>query len=520
MADITKGVRAFTIGTAISRVLGLVRESVFAYLFGAGRSTDAFNAAFRIPNLLRDLFAETALSAAFVPVLTEQKQKSKEAENLLASNIFNTLLLVVGIISILGIFLSPYLAGIIAFGFGNIPNKLSLTASLTSIIFPFLLFVALAAWAMSFLNTEGEFFIPSLAPAFFNIFSIATPIVLYVYFTNRGVDPIYGMAIGVTVGGLMQLFIQLPRLLKKGFRYKFYINFKDPAFQKMMVLFVPVAIGLAGSRINVAVSTFLVSLLEERSMTWLNYAFRIMHLPLGLFGIAVSAVALPALSKFVVERNLIEIRKTLFDSLKLVFFLTIPTSIIIAFLSHPITSMIYEHGRFTTFDTNATAQALILYIIGIPFMAGLRNVAVVFYAYKDARTPMYASFVSIVLNVILNIALMRAIGFLAFPLTTTISAFINIFILFWVLPGKIGTFDIKPMIKYFILLAIAAVIGGLLGMILNNFIATRFGISLLVRIFNIIVSGTTSIVVFYFTSLILGLSEVKEYLMKLVRGKG
>ena len=518
MADITKGVRAFTFGTAISRVLGLVRESVFAYLYGAGKSTDAFNAAFRIPNLLRDLFAETALSAAFVPVLTEQKQKSKDAENLLASNIFNTLLLVVGVVTVLGIFLSPYLAGIIAFGFGNIPSKLNLTASLTSIIFPFLLFVALAAWAMSFLNTEGEFFIPSLAPAFFNIFSIATPIALYAYFTSRGMDPIYGMAIGVTVGGLMQLLIQVPRLFKKGFRYKFYINFKDPAFRKVMVLFVPVAIGLAGSRINVAVSTFLVSLLAERSMTWLNYAFRIMHLPLGLFGVAVGAVALPTLSKFVIEKNLTEVRKTLFDSLKLVFFLTIPTSIIIAFLSHPITSMIYEHGRFTTFDTNATAQALILYIIGIPFIAGLRNIAVVFYAYKDARTPMYASFVSIVLNVILNIALMRAIGFLAFPLTTTISAFINIFILFWVLPGKIGTFDIKPMIKYFILLAIAAVIGGLLGMILNNFIATRFGISLQVRIFNIIVSGTTSIVVFYFTSLILGLSEVKEFLKRLLKG--
>ncbi len=520
MADITKGVRAFAIGTAISRVLGLVRESVFAYLFGAGRSTDAFNAAFRIPNLLRDLFAETALSAAFVPVLTEQKQKSKDAENLLASNIFNTLLLVVGIISVLGIFLSPYLAGIIAFGFGNIPSKLTLTANLTAIIFPFLLFVALAAWAMSFLNTEGEFFIPSLAPAFFNIFSIATPIVLYVYFINRGADPIYGMAIGVLVGGLMQLLIQLPRLFKKGFRYKFYLNFKDAEFRKMMVLFIPVAIGLAGSRINVAVSTFLVSLLEERSMTWLNYAFRIMHLPLGLFGIAVGTVALPMFSKFVVENNLTEIRKTLFDSLKLVFFLTVPTSIIIAFLSHPITSIIYEHGRFTPFDTNATAQALILYIIGIPFIAGLRNIAAVFYAYKEAKTPMYASFASIVLNVILNIILMRVIGFLAFPLTTTISAFINILILFWVLPNKIGTFDIKPMIKYFVILAISAVIGGGLGMILNNFITVQFGVSLLSNVLNIIVCGIVSLTIFYFSCLILGLDEVRGYLMKLVRGKG
>ena len=282
MTDIARGVRSFTIGTAISRVMGLARESVFAFLFGAGRSTDAFNAAFRIPNLLRDLFAETSLSAAFVPVLTEQKGKGKDAENLIASNIFNTLLLVVGVVSVAGIFLSPFLARIIAPGFGSTPEKLVLTGRLTAIVFPFLLFVALAAWAMSYLNTEGVFFAPSLAPAFFNVFSIAMPLALFAYYTHRGGDPIFGAAIGVTVGGLMQFAVQGPSLLKKGFKYRPYLNFRDPAFKKVMVLFVPVAIGLAGSRIIVFVNTVLVSFLEERSLTWLNYAFRVMPLPLGL----------------------------------------------------------------------------------------------------------------------------------------------------------------------------------------------------------------------------------------------
>ena len=282
MTDIARGVRSFTIGTAISRVMGLARESVFAFLFGAGRSTDAFNAAFRIPNLLRDLFAETSLSAAFVPVLTEQKGKGKEAENLIASNIFNTLLLVVGVVSVAGIFLSPFLARIIAPGFGSTPEKLVLTGRLTAIVFPFLLFVALAAWAMSYLNTEGVFFAPSLAPAFFNVFSIAMPLALFAYYTHRGGDPIFGAAIGVTVGGLMQFAVQGPSLLKKGFKHRPYLNFRDPAFKKVMVLFIPVAIGLAGSRIIVFVNTVLVSFLEERSLTWLNYAFRVMPLPLGL----------------------------------------------------------------------------------------------------------------------------------------------------------------------------------------------------------------------------------------------
>lgn len=520
MPDITKGVRAFTIGTAISRVLGLLRESVFAYLFGAGMSTDAFNAAFRIPNLFRDLFAETALSAAFIPVLTAEKQKGKQQQNLLASNVFNILLIIVGITVVLGIILSPYLVKIIAFGFGYVPNKLNLTANLTAIIFPFLLFIAFAAWAMGYLNTEQEFFIPSLAPAFFNILSIATPVLLYAYLVKQGIDPIFGMALGVLIGGLMQFLIQVPTLFKKGFHYKLYLNFLDPNFKKIFTLFIPVAIGLAASRINVAVDIALISFLEERSMTWLNYAYRIMHLPLGLFGIAVGTVALPTISKLVVEKKYEAVKSTLFDSLKLVFFLTVSTAIIIAFLSYPITRFIYERGRFTALDTNATTQALILYIIGVPFAAGIRNVAAVFYAHKDSKTPMYASFVAVGVNIALNLILMRIIGFRAFPLSTTISSFINILILLYFLPHKIGQFNIKPIIKYFVFLVIASVVGGFFGMILIKFLSNSLGVSFMYQILNILISGIVALVIFYGVCLMLGLGEVKSYVKNLTKGNG
>jgi putative peptidoglycan lipid II flippase len=520
MADITKGVRAFTVGTAISRVLGLVRESVFAYLFGAGRSTDAFNAAFRIPNLLRDLFAETALSAAFVPILSEQKQKNKEQENLLASNIFNILLIVVGVVVVFGIILAPYLTKIIAVGFGSVPHKLALTTGLTAVMFPFLLFIAVAAWAMGYLNTEREFFIPSLAPAFFNIFSIAVPLLFYSYLVNRGIDPIFGMACGVLLGGLMQFLIQIPLLFKKGFHYKVYLNFSDPYFKKILVLFIPVAMGLAASRINVAVDTILISLLEERSLTWLNYAFRIMYLPLGLFGVAVGTVALPTFSQYVAQEKFNEIRTTLFDSLKLVFFLTVSSAIIIAFLSTPITRLIYERGKFTAFDTNATAQALILYVIGIPFIAGLRNVAALFYAHKDAKTPMYASFVAVGIHIVLAVIFMRSIGFRAFPIATTVSSFINLFILIKLAPRKIGAIEIAPLIRYFVFLVIAATAGGVCGMIVNNIIAGEFGSSFLIQVGNIIVSGIIASAVFYGTCLILGLREIKNYVRRLVKGRG
>jgi len=517
MADITRGVRAFTVGTAISRVFGLVRESVFAFLYGAGRSTDAFVAAFRIPNLLRDLFAETALSAAFVPILTAEKQKGKDQQNLLASNIFNILLLAVGVIVVVGIIIAPYLVKIIAFGFGDIPNKQALTTSLTAIMFPFLLFVALAAWAMGYLNTEREFFFPSVAPAFFNIVSIAIPLLSYFYFIRRGIDPIYAMAYGVLIGGLLQFLIQIPVLFAKGFHYKLYINFRDPNLHKILALFVPVALGLAASRINVAVDTFLISFLEERSMTWLNYAFRVMHLPLGLFGIAVGTVALPTISQHIVDKKFEEAKVTLFDSLQLVFFLTITTSIIIAFLSQPITRIIYERGMFTSFDTYATTQALILYIIGVPFIAGIRNVAAVFYAYHDAKTPMYASFIAVALHIVISLGLMRIIGFRAFPLATTIASFINLAILMHKLPQKIGTFELSPLVDYSVRLVIASILGGFVGIILHRFLMTIFGLSFLGQISNLAISGGITLILCYSACMLLGVTEAKDYIKRFLR---
>jgi putative peptidoglycan lipid II flippase len=517
MADIAKGVRSFTLGTAISRVLGLVREQVFAYLFGAGTSTDAFNAAFRIPNLLRDLFAENALSAAFVPVLTDEKKKGQEAVNVFASNILNTLLLIVGAVSVAGIFLSPWLAGLIAPGFADVPGKLALTGNLTAVLFPFLLLIALAAWAMGVLNTEGAFFIPSLAPALFNVFSILVPVALFAYYTRTGGDPIYGMAIGVTVGGLMQLLVQVPLLHRKGFRYRFGVNFRAPEFRQAMALFVPVAIGLSGSRINVFVNTLLISNLEERSMTWLNYAFRIQHLPLGLFGIAVGTVALPALSRFVSDGKTGEVKTMLSDSLKMVLFLTLPTSALIAFLAHPITSVIYQHGRFRPEDTVPVAQILVLYMIGVPFISALRNVAAVFYASKDARAPMFASFTSVGLNIILNLALMHVLGYRAFPLSATIAAVVNILVLLWLLPKKIGAFDQRPLWTFAGLTSLASLIGGGAAAGLFHALRALAGASFFVNLAGIILCGAVGLVVFYGACCLLGVREVRSYVKRFTK---
>jgi len=517
MEDIARGVRSFTIGTTVSRILGLGREMVFAHLFGSSRSTDAFNAAFRIPNLLRDLFAETSLSAAFVPVLTEQKGKGKQQENLLASNILNTLLLVVGLITILGMIFSRPVASLVAMGFSQIPEKLSLTASLTFITFPFLLFVSLAAWAMSYHNTEGSFFIPSVAPAFFNVFSIAVPLAMFGWYTARGGDPIFGAAIGVTVGGLMQFFIQMPGVFRRGYRYRFHLNWRDPQFRKVMALFVPVAIGLAGSRINVFVNTILVSYLAERSMTWLNYAYRIMHLPLGLFGIAVGTVALPRFSRLVLDNKTDELKLSLIDSLKMVFFLTVPSSILIAFFSYPITRLIYQRGHFSPDDTTAVSQALILYVLGIPFISALRNVASVFYAHKDARAPMYASFASIALNIVMNLALMRPIGFLAFPLSASVASVVNIYILMRWLPRKIGEVNFSPVYGYFLKLTLVSAAAGLAGIHSFKALIPKFGLTFLPVLGLTLICGTISLLVFYFGCRLLRIGEVDAYLRRFLK---
>lgn len=517
MADIAKGVRSFTLGTALSRVLGLVREMVINHLFGAGLANDAFRAAFRIPNLLRDLFAENALSSAFVPVLTDEKKKGREAENRFASNILNTLLVVVGPLTLLGILTAGPLARAFVPGFDKIPGKLALTGQLTAVMFPFLLFIALAAWAMSVLNTNGSFFVPAVAPAVFNVFSFLTPLALFAYLRSRGMEPVLGAAIGVMTGGLMQFLVQVPGLYRGGFRYRFVVCFRDPAFRQALSLFVPVAIGLSGPRISFFVNTMLISSLPQKSLSWLESAYRVMHLPLGLFGIAIGAVALPAFARFVAAGDRDSVRSTLQDSLRMVLFLTVPTSILIAVLAGPITSLIYVHGRFTAADGTASAAILVLYMLGVPFMSALRNLAAVFFAHKDARTPMIASFIAVGCTIVLNLSLKGVLGIRAFPLSATISAVVNAGLLFVLLPRKIGSLHAAPLFSYFGRMILASLCGGGAAFGVARLVAGVLGHGRLAQLALVAAAGAGGAAVFYAAALLLGLDEVKAYVRRFLR---
>ncbi len=397
-----------SIAVMFSRVFGLAREMVFSRLFGAGFLYDAFIVGFRIPNLLRDLFAEGALSAAFVKVFTDyQINKSEKEAWRLASLIFNGLAVILSLVTIFGILLAPYYVPFIAWGFE--PEKARLAVTLTQIMFPFILLVALAAVAMGVLNTKGHFGIPASASTAFNIVSIIFGLTIAYYLSGGGWNAsndksaipelpaqwaIIGMAIGTLIGGAAQFVIQIPSLYRVGFRFFPQISFSDPGVKRVMRLMGPAIIGTSAVQVKVLVDTFIVSGIEGGN-SWLPYAFRLMQFPIGLFGVAIGTAAIPALSRLASENKTGEFRSTLSNALNLVFLMTIPSACGLIVLGEPIIRLIYQGGAFTNFDTNMTAWALAAYSVGLAGYAAIKVLSPSFYALDDAKTPMYVSLASI-----------------------------------------------------------------------------------------------------------------------------
>lgn len=424
----TRRVGLFTLGTLLSRLLGLLRESVFAWLFGAGMATDAFNVAFRIPNFLRDLFAESALSAAFVPTFVHTRRTADEKTVWrFAANMFNTLFILLALIVLAGIIFTPQLVRVVAWGFRPDPAKLNLTITLTRIMFPFLLSVALAAWAMGILNACGSFFIPAVAPAAFNIISALLPVTLYGLLVRLGHHPILGMAYGVTIGALFQFLIQIPRLYSFGYSYSPILNLKDPALRQVFSRWLPMVLGLATWQVNFLTNTFLLTFLPQGSVTWVSYAYRIQHLPAGLFGVAIGTVALTQYSHTATSRLN---PKQFTHGLNLVSVLTLPAAVLLFVLAVPLVRLLYQHGRFTPQDTIFTSQALALYALGVWPAAAVRNCAAGFYALGNTRLPALIALLVVSLNIILNLILMRVIGFRSFPLTASLTQLLNFLLLY------------------------------------------------------------------------------------------
>ncbi len=416
----------FGLATIASRVLGLVRDQVLAFYFGAGDANDAFRVASRIPNLVRDLFAEGAMSAAFVPTFTQQLTlHGRERAWRLASSVINALLLVTGAIVLIGIVFAEPLVRLYASDFANVPGKLELTIYLTRIVFPFLTLVAIAAALMGMLNSLGHFFIPALSPAMFNVAVVVLSLTLIPIAPSLGLQPITIVAFATLVGGLGQLAIQWPPLRREGFRYRLVLDFKDEGLHRVLLLMGPGTIGMAATQINVFVNTVLATREGTGAVSWLDFAFRLMYLPIGLFGVSIATAATPAISRLVAQQDFARIRRTLANALGLMFFLNVPATIGLIILARPIVAVIFEHGEFTAADTLATAGALQFYAIGLVGYSVVRIISPTFYALQRSRVPVMVSAGSVLVNVALNLALVRAMGYRGLALGTSVTAIVN-----------------------------------------------------------------------------------------------
>lgn len=418
-------------------------------LFGAGLANDAFIIAFRLPNLTRDLFAEGALSSAFVPTFVEYlNKKGREEAAHLANLVATAIILLVGSICLIGMIASPWLVKVVTgTWFSAQPDKYALAVLMTQVMFPFLLLVSLAAQAMGILNACNQFAVPAFSSTWFNVGSVAAGLTIgFVLGPRLGFQPIIGMAFGVLFGGALQLVWQVPSLLRSGFRFRWAWDFNHPGLRRILALMGPAIVGNSAVQVNVLVNSFFAASISDPvrgpdgPVSWLGYAFRFMQLPLGLFGVAIATATLPAIGRSAASGDMDEFRETLARSLGLVFLLTVPSSAGLMILGESIVGAIYEGARFQAYDTHQTALALACYSIGLAGYSAVKVLSPAFYALNDSRTPMTVSLVSIAINAGMAVLLVRTagLGHAGLALATSCVALFSFVALFVVMRGRIG----------------------------------------------------------------------------------
>ena len=434
-----------SVAVLCSRLLGLAREVLFNALFGT-KTLQYFITAFRVPNLLRDLFAEGALSTAFITVFSKKIATEGEPSAWKLANRIGTLTLVVmGVITLLGMLFAPQLIGVLAGGFTGEDAKL--TAQLTSVMFPFILMVSLAAQVMGMLNAKHVFGWPAMASSFFNIGSILGGLSLAWWMDHGfGRHALFGLAWGTLIGGFLQLVIQFPSLRRIGYHPRLDFNFRDSGVMEVLRTMAPAVVAASAVQVNVMVNTSFATHCEDGAVAWLNNAFRLMQLPLGMFGVAIGTVALPFLSRSAALGNREEFRSALARGIRLVFFLTVPASVGLWMLSEPILSVIYQHNKVTWNDIEQSAAALRYYSIGLAAYAGMKVLAPAFYAIGRRKTPMMVSFVAIGLNFGLNSYFTKhGYGHRGLALSTGCVALSNFVLLYWFMRREVARLETKRL---------------------------------------------------------------------------
>jgi putative peptidoglycan lipid II flippase len=441
---------AGTVGVAVvlSRLLGLVREQVFAALFGSGFAYDAFVVAYRIPGLFRELLAEGALSAVIVTVVGDLRQRDDPQRIWrLSRSLFCAVALLVGGLVIAVSLLARAVVGLLAPEFTQVAGKFDLTAHMAAVMIPFLLLLALSAVAMGLLNSHGRFLVPALSNSFFNLGSVIAGVLLAAWLPRFGRHPIEGMAWGVLVGGGLQFGIQLPALVRAGWRPWGGVDFGDPALRRVLMLMVPAIIGLAGDKINIFVNTYFAAGCDQGSVSWLNYAFRLLVLPVGLVGVSLSIASTPVISACAASGELGELKRTLVSATVMSLLLSVPASVGLIFLARPIIALLFEHGRFTALDTRFTAEALICYSLGIAAHAAIKITVPVFYALGRARYPVAGSLATVALNCALVPLLLPELAFRAVALSTSVCVTVNYLFLLFMLHRQTGGLPLRFLLR-------------------------------------------------------------------------
>jgi len=432
--------------TLLSRIFGFIRDMIVAQLFGAGTATDAFFVAFRIPNLLRRLVGEGSLTVSFIPVYSEYlNQKTREESDGLVHASFTVLSFFLILLTVLGILFSPWIVKAMAYGFSQDPEKFRLTVFLTRVMFPYIFFIGLVAWAMGVLNTRKHFTGPALAPVFLNLSIIACALGLY----GLLAEPVWALAFGVLLGGVTQFLFQIPFLRRMGIVLKFRFDLSHPGVRRIGTLMAPSVLGLAVTQLNVIINTFLASYLPEGSVSYLYYADRLLEFPMGIFAIAIATAVLPPLSEQAAKGRIEEVKETLSFALRLTFFVILPAMVGLIALRTPILNVLFQRGAFSAFSTEMTSQALLYYALGLAAFAGVRIIAPLFYSLQDTRTPVQVAFAGLAANAGLGVLLMFPLKHGGLALATSLAAGLHFSLLVIFLRRKIGPLGARKIVRSF-----------------------------------------------------------------------
>ncbi|MDD5108489.1 MAG: murein biosynthesis integral membrane protein MurJ [Candidatus Omnitrophica bacterium] len=485
------------IATLVSRVLGFIRDIVIARLFGVYIYAQAFVIAFRIPNLFRDLVGEGASNAAIVPVLSEYSLKhSKEEFWELANILLNLLLVILSVVTILGIIFSPLIVRMIAPGFIASPDKLQATINLNRIIFPYILLIGLAVYAMAVLNSLKNFTVSAFAPCLLNVSIIICALLL-----GEGIK---GLASGVLLGGILQLAVQIPVLYKKGFRPKFTRCFKHPGVMQVQRLMLPRLASSGIYQLNNFVDTIFGSLsaiVGEGAVAVLYFSYRLIQFPIGIFSNAIAQAILPTFSTQVLEDNRENLKNTLYWGLRAVFFVMLPMGALFMVLAQPLIFTFFGGGKF---DVNAgllTSNALFFYSIGLCAYGGTKILQCCFFALRDTVTPTKIAGLSLLLNIILNSLLMFPLKIGGLALATAISGIISFLFLFFILSKRLGGFGEGKILNSFLRILIASLCMAGVCFLVNQALNLAWALF----------CGVLSYIVFCF---IFGVAELKEFILK------